>query len=46
MAGETVPERPMKGRGTTENRDAIVTPDEPDEDDLCLEDRRNRGWLV
>lgn len=43
MAGETVPERPMKGRGTTENRDAIVT---PDEDDLCLEDRRNRGWLV
>lgn len=27
------------------NRDRIVTPDEPDDDDLYFEDRRNRGWL-
>ncbi|MEV6661651.1 hypothetical protein [Nocardia fluminea] len=28
------------------NRERIVAPDEPDEDDLYFEDRRNRGWLV
>ncbi|BDU05192.1 hypothetical protein [Nocardia cyriacigeorgica] len=27
------------------NRDRIVMPDEPDDDDLYFEDRRNRGWL-
>ncbi len=27
------------------NRDLIVTPDEPDDDDLYFRDRRQRGWL-
>ncbi|QIS10347.1 hypothetical protein [Nocardia arthritidis] len=27
------------------NRDQIVTPDEPDDDDLYFQDRRRRGWL-
>ncbi|MBF6082880.1 hypothetical protein IU485_16060 [Nocardia cyriacigeorgica] len=27
------------------NRDVIVTPDEPDEDDLYFQERRQRGWL-
>ncbi|APE32755.1 hypothetical protein BOX37_00820 [Nocardia mangyaensis] len=27
------------------NRDRIVTPDEPDDDDLYYQDRRNKGWL-
>ncbi|CCF66143.1 hypothetical protein [Nocardia cyriacigeorgica] len=27
------------------NRDQIFTPDEPDEDDLYFQERRNRGWL-
>ncbi|MFI5715309.1 hypothetical protein [Nocardia sp. NPDC051750] len=26
-------------------RDIVVTPDEPDEDDLYFQDRRRRGWL-
>ncbi|NKY37700.1 hypothetical protein HGA13_32220 [Nocardia speluncae] len=26
-------------------RDVIVTPDEPDEDDLYFQERRERGWL-
>ncbi|WP_336085263.1 hypothetical protein [Nocardia sp. SSK8] len=28
------------------NRDAVISPDEPDDDDLYFQDRRNRGWLV
>ncbi|NEW25388.1 hypothetical protein [Nocardia cyriacigeorgica] len=28
------------------NREQIVTPDEPDEDDLYFQERRQRGWLV
>lgn len=27
------------------NRDLIVTPDEPDDDDLYFQERRSRGWL-
>ncbi|WP_433660512.1 hypothetical protein ACQPW1_47620 [Nocardia sp. CA-128927] len=27
------------------NREQIVTPDEPDDDDLFYQDRRQRGWL-
>ncbi|WP_280232393.1 hypothetical protein [Nocardia cyriacigeorgica] len=27
------------------NRDLIVTPDEPDDDDLYYQDRQRRGWL-
>ncbi|MGY0503340.1 hypothetical protein ACWZHB_33045 [Nocardia sp. FBN12] len=27
------------------DRDRIVTPDEPDDDDLYFQDRRNGGWL-
>lgn len=28
------------------NRDRIVSPDEPDEDDLYFQDRNRRGWLT
>ncbi|VFA99167.1 hypothetical protein [Nocardia cyriacigeorgica] len=28
------------------NREQVVTPDEPDEDDLYFQERRQRGWLV
>ncbi|WP_227998674.1 hypothetical protein [Nocardia australiensis] len=28
------------------NRDRVVMPDEPDDDDLYYQDRRQRGWLV
>ncbi|NEW40979.1 hypothetical protein GV793_18970 [Nocardia cyriacigeorgica] len=28
------------------NRERVVTPDEPDEDDLYFQERQQRGWLV
>ncbi|MFD3592191.1 hypothetical protein ACFWU5_05645 [Nocardia sp. NPDC058640] len=28
------------------NREQVVTPDDPDDDDLYFQDRRDRGWLV
>ncbi|MFE3443481.1 hypothetical protein ACFXNW_10650 [Nocardia sp. NPDC059180] len=28
------------------NREQVVTPDEPDEDDLYFQERQQRGWLV
>ncbi|MBF6100633.1 hypothetical protein IU510_21490 [Nocardia cyriacigeorgica] len=28
------------------DREQVVTPDEPDEDDLYFQERRQRGWLV
>ncbi|WP_267465957.1 hypothetical protein [Nocardia cyriacigeorgica] len=28
------------------NREQVGTPDEPDEDDVYLQERQQRGWLV
>ncbi|WP_433663059.1 hypothetical protein ACQPW1_13545 [Nocardia sp. CA-128927] len=28
------------------NRDQVVTPDEPDDDDLYFQERRQRGWMA
>lgn len=33
------------GKGRQSWRDVVVTPDEPDEDDLYFQERRERGWL-
>ncbi|WP_280463249.1 hypothetical protein [Nocardia carnea] len=33
------------GRRRQSWRDVVVTPDEPDEDDLYFQERRERGWL-
>lgn len=40
------PPAPIVHPGTRKpNRDRIVTPDEPDEDDLYFQERGQRGWL-
>ncbi|MFF2086507.1 hypothetical protein ACFVVM_22245 [Nocardia sp. NPDC058176] len=41
-----IAEEPKVVPGTRKpNRDRVVTPDEPDDDDLYYQDRRNKGWL-
>lgn len=46
------PSTPAKDTGSSviprtrkPNREQLYTPDEPDEDDLYFQQRRNRGWL-
>ncbi|MGW5386122.1 hypothetical protein [Nocardia sp. NPDC003963] len=36
---------PPADRGTRRRKEEVVTPDEPDEDDLYFEQRRRHGWL-
>ncbi len=42
---ETVTTRNTIAGTRKPNRDQIVTPDEPDEDDLYFQQRNQRGWL-
>lgn len=41
--GDPAPQPPRNRRQSW--RDVVVTPDEPDEDDLYFQERRQRGWL-
>lgn len=42
-SGDPAPQPPRNRRQSW--RDVVVTPDEPDEDDLYFQERRQRGWL-
>jgi hypothetical protein len=40
------PPASLQGVGRRPYREEVVTPDEPDEDDLYFRERNERGWLV